>query len=94
MALDKANGIKEPQIIFIKNTRGYYERTYYKEKRGEKVDEFKINEHIRRNKVTKVAFNFNHIDQIEFNDVEYLKRELENMLLRYYNYYQIKKFKK
>lgn len=91
MALDKSKGLKEPQIIFIKNTRGYYERTYYKEKRGETVDEFRVNEHIRKNKVTKVAFNFNHIDQIEFSDVEYLKRELENMLLRYYNYYQIKK---
>jgi len=91
MAIDTSKGLKEPQIIFVKNTKGYYERVIYEERRGNRVDEFQVNEHIRKNKVTKVAFNFAHIDQIEFEDVEYLKRELENMLLKYYNYYQIKK---
>lgn len=92
MALDKSKGLKEPQIIFIKNTRGYYERTlYYEKTNNEEREEIIIDEHIRKNKVTNVAFNFAHIDQIEFSDVEFLKKELENMLLKYFNYYQIKK---
>ena len=91
MALDKSKGLKEPQIIFIKNTRGYYEKTILQERKGENVDEFEVSEQIKRNKITKVAFNFAHIDQIEFEDVEFLKKSLENMLLSYYNYYKIVK---
>jgi hypothetical protein len=89
LAIDKLKGLKQPQLIFIKNTRGYYERTYYKEKLGKVVDGILIKEHIRRNKLTETAFNFAHIEQIEFDDVEFLQAELEKILLNYYSYYQI-----
>jgi hypothetical protein len=89
MAIDKMNGIVH-QIIFIENTDGYYEHTYRKEKEGEKVDEIVINEHIVKNKIS-TAFNFEHLYKIQFKDVSYLRQQLSEKLIDYFNYYQIKK---
>jgi len=90
MGYDKAKGIKDPQIILIKNTNGYYERVNYKERLGEDVNEIIVSEEIRRNKITTTAFNLSHITTIEFFDTDKLKKDLEEILLYYYTNYELK----
>jgi len=89
MALDKMNNIN-PRIIFIENTQGYYERVYKDEKQGKNINEIIVNEHIRKNNISS-AFNLEHFYKIQFKNIEYLKEQLTNKLLEYFNYYQIKK---
>jgi len=89
MALDNVSGLVNPQIIFIKNTKGYYEKVFYEEKLNKSdVDEITLNEHIKKNQLIEVAFNYAHIQQIEFYSSDYLVEQIKKLLIEYYKFYK------
>jgi len=89
MALDNVSGLVNPQIIFIKNTKGYYEKVFYEEKLNKSdVDEITLNEHIKKNQLIEVAFNYAHIQQIEFYSSDYLVEQIKKILIEYYKFYK------
>lgn len=91
MGLDKANGIKNPQVIFIVNSKCYYEE-FLDPKNSEK-DEYEVKGKIVKNDFKKVSFNLSSIKQITFETSEYLKTQLHKELEHYFNYYKIAKVK-
>jgi len=95
MGLDRSKGLKNPNIIFIKDTRGYYEEDVKNNRKmNYEKDMFEVSSVIRKNEVSTVKFNLSHIQQIEFYDSQFLEDRLYEILTRYFNYYQIKKGKK
>ncbi|MAD41043.1 MAG: hypothetical protein CL623_01445 [Arcobacter sp.] len=89
MGIDKTLGLKETQVIFIINTKSYYDE--YIEKGTILDDGFNIEGKIIKNKTKPVPFNLRGIKHIDFYDSKYLKTELTNELMEYFAYYKIYK---
>lgn len=89
MGLDKAQGLKETQIIFIVNSKCYYEE--FLENESFIDNEYKVKGKILKNNSKPVPFNLRGIKHIEFHNSHYLKAELYKELEKYFSYYKITK---
>jgi hypothetical protein len=92
MGLDKAQGLKETQIIFIVNSKCYYEE--HLENESFIDNEYKVNGKVLKNNSKPVPFNLRGIKHIEFHKSHYLKAELYKELEKYFSYYKITKVSK
>jgi len=92
MGLDKAEGLKETQIIFIVNSKCYYEEFLEYDKFMD--NGYKVNGKLMKNKSKAVPFNLRGIKHIEFYESHYLKAELYKELEKYFSYYRITKISK
>lgn len=92
MGLDKAQALKETQIIFIVNSKCYYEE--YLENESFIDNEYKVNGKVLKNNSKPVPFNLRGIKHIEFHNSHYLKAELYKELEKYFSYYKITKVSK
>ncbi|MDD3060904.1 MAG: hypothetical protein PHW94_08205, partial [Sulfurimonas sp.] len=92
MGLDKAQGLKETQIIFIVNSKCYYEE--HLENESFVDGEYKVSGKVLKNSAKQVPFNLRGIKHIEFYNSHYLKAELYKELEQYFSYYKITKVSK
>lgn len=92
MGLDKAQALKETQIIFIVNSKCYYEE--HLENESFIDNEYKVNGKVLKNNSKPVPFNLRGIKHIEFYNSHYLKVELYKELEKYFSYYKITKVSK
>ena len=92
MGIDKAQKLNETQIIFLVNTKCFYEEKLENESFID--NEYKVNGKILKNKSKDVPFNLRGIKHIDFHTSHYLKAELYKELEQYFNYYKISKVAK
>lgn len=95
MGLDRAKGLEDPQIIFIVNSKSYYEEILRESSKPANIalNEIVIEGKIIKNESKNVAFNLSSIKQITFYESHFLKTELFNELSQYFQYYKISKSK-
>lgn len=92
MGIDKAQKLSETQIIFLVNSKCYYEERL--ENSSFIDNEYEVRGKILKNKSKDVPFNLRGIKHIEFHTSHYLKAELYKELEQYFNYYKISKVSK
>ncbi|MGB3961871.1 MAG: hypothetical protein WBK95_06510, partial [Sulfurimonas sp.] len=84
--------LKETQIIFIVNSKCYYEE--HLENESFVDGEYKVSGKVLKNSAKQVPFNLRGIKHIEFYNSHYLKAELYKELEQYFSYYKITKVSK